>query len=54
MSTISTPRPRNAALNKDQARVQYAARRLQELKAKGINEAEAWNTIQAELKAGKS
>jgi len=52
MSAIRTDRPRNAALNTERARVQYAARRLKELREQGVPDKAAWDTIRAELKGG--
>ena len=51
--SIRIDRPRNAAFNKEAARVQYAAKRLKELRAEGISDEAAWEQIRAELKAGK-
>jgi hypothetical protein len=52
MSALRTDRPRNAALNKERARVQYAQYRLNELRVQGVDDAAAWDTIRAELKRG--
>ncbi len=52
MSAVRTDRPRNAGFNKERARVQYAQRRLAELRNQGVDESIAWETIGAEVKAG--
>ncbi len=52
MSAVRTARPRNAALNKDRARVQYAEQRLSELRLEDMNDEAAWEIIRSELKRG--
>lgn len=52
MSAIRTDRPRNGAFNKERARVEYANRRLSELRGQGVADAAAWETIAAELRSG--
>jgi hypothetical protein len=52
MSALRTGRPRNAALNKERARVQYAHHRLSELREQGVSDEAAWDTIRAELTRG--
>jgi hypothetical protein len=52
MSAIRTDRPRNGAFNKERARVEYANRRLSELREQGVADAAAWETIATELRSG--
>lgn len=52
MSAVRTDRPRNAGLNKERARVEYAQRRLVELVGQGVDKDAAWETIRAEIKSG--
>ena len=54
MSAIRTDRPRNAAINKDRVRVEYAARRLEELQKIGLSRDYAWEVVRSELRAGKA
>lgn len=49
---IRTERPRNAAFSKERARVQYANRRLCELRSQGVTDVVAWETIGNEIKRG--
>ena len=52
MSAIRTDRPRNGAFNKERARVEYANRRLSELRGQGVADTAAWETIATELRSG--
>lgn len=51
--SIRTDRPRNATFNKEAARVQYAAKRLKQLRETGMTDDAAWEQIRTEIKAGK-
>ena len=52
MSMLRTDRPKNSGENKVRDRIAYASKREKELLAKGVEYAEAWDTIRAECRAG--
>ena len=47
-----TPIPKNAGLNRDILRVDYAKRRLNDLTEQGVAKEKAWEIIGSELRAG--